>query len=225
MRAWGSVADMKNENFSEGVRKTPADAQNEKSSVAEAVAAVREIATEDEVRAQLLALDEDALYRLELRAVGYRRMLPRQDVEELVNETLRRALEGCRKWPKDVPFMAFLFESMRSIAWEFLKRNRREVSDSQIGADNDDEENASYLERRPAEVGDPDDAARLALFADEVERMFSDDDDVMAVIIGRVEGLSAAETRERFELTPHTFEAAQKRLRRGVLAGRLDGWR
>ena len=75
-------------------------------------------------------LDEDALYRLELGAAGYRRMLPRQDVEELVNETLRRALEGCRKWPKDVPFMAFLFESMRSIAWEFLKRNRREVPDS-----------------------------------------------------------------------------------------------
>jgi hypothetical protein len=55
--------------------------------------------------------------------------------------------------------------------------------------------------------------------------MFSDDDDVMAVIIGRVEGLSAAETRERFDLTPAAFEAAQKRLRRGVLAGRLDGWR
>jgi DNA-directed RNA polymerase specialized sigma24 family protein len=222
MRAWGGVADMKNEILSEGVRKTPAGAQNEKSSAAEAV---REIATEDKVRAQLLAVDEDALYRLELGAAGYRRMLPRQDVEELVNETLRRALEGCRKWPKDVPFMAFLFESMRSIAWGFLKRNRREVPDSQIGVDNDDEENNSYLEGQPAEIGDPDDAARLALSADEVERMFGDDDDVMAVIIGRVEGLSAAETRERFDLTPAAFVAAQKRLRRGVLAGRLDGWR
>ena len=124
---------MKNENFSEGVRKTPASAQNEKSSSAGAIVSLREIATEDEVRAQLLALDDDALYRLELRVAGYRRMLPRQDVEELVNEALRRALEGCRKWPKDVPFMVFLFESMRSIAWEFLKQNRREVPDSQIG--------------------------------------------------------------------------------------------
>jgi DNA-directed RNA polymerase specialized sigma24 family protein len=153
-------------------------------------------------------------------------MLPRQDVEELVNETLRRALDGDRKWPKDVPFIAFLLESMRSIAWEFRKQNRREIPASQVGPpDNDNEESDGYLERQPAEVGAPDDAARLALFVDEVERMFGDDDDVMAVIIGRVEGLSAAETRERFDLTPTAFEAAQKRLRRGVLAGKLDGWR
>jgi DNA-directed RNA polymerase specialized sigma24 family protein len=216
---------MKDENFRAGVRKPPADAQNEGRPSA-AVAALREIATEDEVRALLLALDDDALHRLELSAARYRRMLPRQDVEELVNETLRRALDGDRKWPKDVPFIAFLLESMRSIAWEFRKQNRREIPASQVGPpDSDNEESDGYLERQPAEVGDPDDAARLALFVDEVERMFGDDDDVMAVIIGRVEGLSAAETRERFDLTPTAFEAAQKRLRRGVLAGKLDGWR
>jgi hypothetical protein len=45
------------------------------------------------------------------------------------------------------------------------------------------------------------------------------------VIIGRVEGLSAAETREKFEMTATAFGTAQKRLRRAVLAGRLDGWR
>jgi DNA-directed RNA polymerase specialized sigma24 family protein len=146
-------------------------------------------------------------------------------VEELVNETLRRVLETDRKWRKDQPFMAFLFLSMRSIAWEFLKQNRREVPASQIRANNDKEENDGYLESQPAEVGDPEPAARHALFADEIERMFSDDDDVMAVIIGRVEGLSSAETRERFDLTSTAFETAQKRLRRAVLAGKLDDWR
>jgi DNA-directed RNA polymerase specialized sigma24 family protein len=219
---------MTNENFSEAVRKTPARAQKEERPPAETVAAVREIATEDEVRAQLLALDDDALHRLELGAARYRRMLPRQDVEELVNETLRRALERDRKWRKDQPFMAFLFLSMRSIAWEFLKQNQREVPASQIGVnndDNDDEENDDYLERQPAEVGDPEAAACHVLFVDEIERMFRDDDDVMAVIIGRVEGLSSVETRERFDLTPTAFETAQKRLRRAVLAGKLDDWR
>lgn len=216
---------MTNENFSEAVRKTPDGAQKEERPSAETVAAVGEIATEDEVRAQLLALDDDALHRLELGAARYRRMLPRQGVGELVNETLRRALERDRKWRKDQPFMAFLFLSMRSIAWEFLKQNQREVPASQIGANNDDEENDGYLERQPAEVGDPEAAAHHALFVNEIERMFSDDDDVMAVIIGRVEGLSSAETRERFDLTPTAFETAQKRLRRAVLAGKLDDWR
>jgi DNA-directed RNA polymerase specialized sigma24 family protein len=193
---------------------------------AEAGDAVKEIATEDEVRAALLALGDDALQGLELRAAGYRRLLPPKDVEELVGETLRRLLDGCRKWPKDVPFMAFLLQSMRSIAWEVGKRNRREIPDSRMGsANDDDEESDSFLQAQPAEGGDPADAVALVRFAADVEGMFGDDDDVMAVIIGRIEGLSAAETRERFELSPQAFAAAQKRLWRGVVAGKLDGWR
>ena len=120
--------------------------------------------------------------------------------------------------------MAFLFETMRSIASEWLKRNRREVPDSQVGTGNNGEDD-SYLERQPATGGGPEDAALFAKFADAVEAMFANDDDVMAVIIGRVEGLSAAETREKFEMTATAFGTAQKRLRRAVLAGRLDGWR
>lgn len=187
---------------------------------------MKEIATEDEVRAALLALGDDALEVLTLRAAGYRRLLPPEDVEDLVGETLQRVLDGCRKWPKDVPFMAFLLQTMRSIAWEYGKRNRREIPDSRIGsANDDDEESESFIEAQPAEGGDPADAVALFRFAEDVERMFGDDDDVMAVIIGRVEGLSAAETRERFEMTPQAFAAAQKRLWRGVVAGKLDGWR
>jgi DNA-directed RNA polymerase specialized sigma24 family protein len=225
MRGTGNVADMIDENFCEGVRKPAGGAQDEKNAPAEVVAAVRDIATEDEVRAALFALDDDALGRLELRAAAYRRMLPAEDVEELVGETLRRVLDTCRKWPKHLPFMAFLFECVRSLAWEFGKRNRREIPESRLdGGDGDEDEN-SYLERQPAAGDDPEDATRVARFAGEVEHMFEHDDDVMAVIIGRVEGLSADETRERFDMTTKAFEAAQKRLRRAVLAGRLDGWR
>lgn len=186
---------------------------------------MRDIASEDEVRAALFALNDHALGWLELRAGAYRRILPAEDVEELVNETLLRVLNGCRKWPKDVPFLAFIFECMRSLAWEFGKRNRREIPESRFGGADGVEEEESYLDTQPAAGGDPEDATRVARFAGEVERMFEQDDNVMAIIIGRIEGLSADETRERFDMTTKAFEAAQKRLRRSVLAGRLDGWR
>jgi DNA-directed RNA polymerase specialized sigma24 family protein len=213
MRVRDGIADMKTEIFSQDVRKAPAAAQQEEKRLAETPAGARDIASEDEVRSQLLALDDDALDRLEVRAAAYRRILTQQDVDDLVNEALRRVLDGCRKWPKDVAFMAF------------RKRNRREVPDSQIGTSDDGEDDDSYLERQPAAGGGPEDAAVFAKFADAVEEMFANDDDVMAVIIGRVEGLSAAETREKFEMTVTAFETAQKRLRRAALAGRLDGWR
>jgi DNA-directed RNA polymerase specialized sigma24 family protein len=225
MRGTDNVADMTDENFTAGVRKPAAGAQNEKNAPAEVVAAVRDIANEDDVRAALFALDDDALDRLELRAAAYRQMLPAEDVQELVNETLRRVLDGCRTWPKNVPFMAFLFECMRSLAWQFGKRNRREIPESRLGGADADEEDESYLDMQPPVGGDPEDATRVARFAGEVERMFEQDDEVMAIIIGRIEGLSADETRERFDMTTKVFEAAQKRLRRAVLAGRLDSWR
>jgi RNA polymerase sigma factor (sigma-70 family) len=225
MRVRGGIADMKTEIFPEDVRTAPAAAQQEEKCLAETPAGARDIASEDEVRAKLLALDDDAMGRLELKAATYRRMLPQQDVDDLVNEALRRVLDGCRKWPKDVAFMAYLFQTMRSIASEWWKRNRREVPDSQIGTGNNGEEDDSYLERQPAADGGPEDAALFAKFSDAVEAMFANDDDVMVVIIGRVEGLSAAETREKFEMTATAFGTAQKRLRRAVLTGRLDGWR
>ena len=50
MRGTGNVADMIDENFCEGVRKPAGGAQDEKNAPAEVVAAVRDIATEDEVR-------------------------------------------------------------------------------------------------------------------------------------------------------------------------------
>ena len=122
--------------------------------------------------------------------------------------------------------MAFLLQTLRSIAWEYGKRNRREIPDSRIGNAHDaEEESESFIEAQPAEGGDPADAVALLRFAEDVERMFGDDDDVMAVIIGRVEGLSAAETRERFDMTLQAFAAAQKRLWRGAVAGKMDGWR
>jgi len=227
MRRRGKIADVTAKNFSEDVRSTPAGAQNPERPPAEATGAVKEIATEDDVRAALLALGDDALEVLALRAAAYRRLLPPEDVEDLVGETLRRVLDGCRKRPKDVPLMAFLLQTMRSIAWEYGKRNRREIPDSRIGNtnDDDDEESDSFLDAQPADGGDPADAVALLRFAEDVERLFGDDDDVMAVIIGRVEGLSSAETRERFDMTPQAFAAAQKRLWRGVVAGKLDGWR
>lgn len=226
MRVGGDVADMPENKFSESVSKPAAGAQNQGGFPVRHDAAVREIATETEVREQLFALDDDALRALHLSVAKYRWLLglPQEDVEELVNETFQRVLSGDRKWAKDVAFMAFLLQAMRSIAWEVFTRNQREVPESRIVTQASEDEEESYLEQHPAENGGPEDAARFARFANAVEGFFKDDDEVMAVIIGRVEGLSEAETREQFGMTQAAFRAAQKRLLR-ARAGKLGDWR
>src|SRR4051794_5354475 len=97
MRRRGRVADMMAENFFQDVRSGSAGAQNPGRPPAEVTGVVKEIATEEEVRAALLALGDDGLELLELRAAGYRRLLPPGDVEDLVGEALRRGPPG---WPE-----------------------------------------------------------------------------------------------------------------------------
>lgn len=217
---------MTTNNFSDSVRVTPSAAPNRgKAPAVVPLTASAEIASEDEVREHLLELDDDALYRLEVAAARYRRALPKHDVEELVNEALQRALDGRRKWRRDVAFMAFMLETMRSIASEWLKRNLRDVPDSQIGVSSgEDDEGESFLERQSTAEGDPEAAARFRDVADRLERVFgSGDDEVMGVVLGRIEGLSPAETQKEFNMTPKAYAAAQKRLRRAAVAGNLDG--
>lgn len=224
MRAGDLLADMKTENFSEGVRSAPAAAHERQEAAVIPTEADEDVACEDEVRERLLSLDEAALNQLYAATVRYRLFLPKEDVDDLVNEAIQRVLDGRRKWPRTVDFMAFLLETMRSVASEWAKRNRRTVPESRLNPDGEDGgEEKSFLERQPASNSDPEADVAFREFADRIEKVFGEDDEVMTVIIARVEGLTPAETQKDFNMTASAYAAAQKRLRRAVLAGNMDG--
>ena len=114
---------------------------------------------------------------------------------------------------------------MRSVAWEWLQKSRRRaIPESRLGrldaSDSDDDE--GYIERHPASGSGPDGLARVADIIKHVETVFGDDDAVTAIILGRVEGMSSEDVQKEFGITPNQYAAAQKRLRRAVLAGRMD---
>jgi DNA-directed RNA polymerase specialized sigma24 family protein len=178
----------------------------------------------DEALACLDVLTNKDFLALETASHKYRRWLG-EDADELLGEAVQRLLDGRRKWPRGVELAPFLAEVMRSIAWEWLgKSRRRAIPESRLAAPtgDDPEDEESYIERQAAPTPGADEQTKVREIGGRIEAVFGDDEAITAILIGRVENISPAETQEAFGITPNQYAAAQKKLRRAVLAGRPD---
>ncbi|WP_382322381.1 hypothetical protein ACFJGX_05515 [Hydrogenophaga sp. UC242_50] len=142
-----------------------------------------------------------------LRALG----LPAMSWEDLLHEALYRALAGARLWPLNVSLVAFLAQTMRSIASEERARTAKEpVEQLAVGAD---DEGPSAVETVADEqTPETELAARQAIR--QVEAMFAADPQALHVIHGLAEGLTPTETQARSGMTPVQYASAQKRIQR-----------
>jgi hypothetical protein len=149
-----------------------------------------EHASTEEALACLDGLTEEEWLALETASDKYRLWLPSEDVDELMGEAVQRVLDGRRKWPRRVELAPFLVEVMRSIASEWLGKNRRRaVPESRVAQDaSDDAEDAEgYIDRHAAPGPGTDGQTRLREIVERVENAFGNDDAVTAILIGRVE--------------------------------------
>ena len=96
-----------------------------------------EIATIEECIGALRALSASDLQQLNnsarMRAAG----LELLEGDDLVNEAIARLLSGSRRWPRKVPLVAFLLQTMRSIAnshWKRLERPKEVRESALVGA-------------------------------------------------------------------------------------------
>ena len=170
-------------------------------------------ANRQEVEASLAGLTDDELIKLkriaQLRAHG----LVSMDWNDLLQEAIARTLAGSRVWPKDVPLLAFLAQTMRSIAneaWLNFDRSGERPSAA-------DSEESRLLELAASEI-DPEREAAAADALRHVLSIFTDDPDAMAVLAGLADGLSPSEVQQMGQLTPLRYAAAQKRIRRRLVS-------
>ena len=95
-------------------------AESEHASPDEAAIALEQLGPADRIRLQQLA--RNRLYGLN------------SQWEDLLQEALARILDGTRKWPRNVPIIAFVAGVMRSLAGEYWKEQRQIRSDDQTGS-------------------------------------------------------------------------------------------
>lgn len=167
--------------------------------------------TVDATRA-IQALSDTDLVRLRALAQLWSRGLPGGiGWADVLNEAILRVLDGSRRWPADVPLLAFLSGVMRSICDDHWRRRRREPRAETDGFGLSVEDTAPDPERTLA--------AAQALV--EVHRLFAHDHCALKIISGLADGLTASEICRHYAITERDYDTARKRMRRALLRGGL----
>lgn len=173
-------------------------------------------ASEEETALAFAALSTADYVRLgriaQLRARG----LPEVDWRDLVQEATERTLSGSRRWPLDVPFLAFLAETVRSVASEAWRRRARERTRTASA----EPEALDQLEAVADDAPDPERAAVARDLAERLSALFADDPQAHALLSGMAEGLSPSELASRLGVEARTYDTVRRRMRRKL--ARLD---
>jgi DNA-directed RNA polymerase specialized sigma24 family protein len=134
---------------------------------------------------------------------------------ELIHEAVCRALTGARNCPRDVPFMAFLAETLRSIASHDRKQRRRSESLATDSRDTD-----------PHAPSPEDDLMQkqAAAAVQAIHGCFDDDPEAQLVLLGLQDGLRGAALREATGLDQGQLDYAIKRIRTKMRKTYPQGW-
>ena len=179
-------------------------------------------ATTAEVAAALVALSGADLVRLkriaQLRSTG----LSPVNWEDLVNEAVARSLAGARAWPRSIPFIAFLAQTIRSIASEERRRLDHEQTcvEADLRSGEDDDQPIAGLAVNHI-TPERELIARKTL--KDIENLFHDDQEAKSILHGFGQGATPEQIQASAALTPTQYASAQRRIRRRLaryLAGK-----
>jgi len=158
----------------------------------------------------LHALSDADLVRLKALARLWSRGLPvGLGWADVLNEAIVRVLDGSRPWPAGVPLLAFLSGIMRSICDDHWRRLRREA----LTRRGDVADLAATAEDAPG----PERTLAAAQALGEIDRLFAGDLQVLKIIAGLSEGLTASEICRLYEMTERDYDTARKRMRRALV--------
>lgn len=188
--------------------------------------------TIEDFRQAYECLTNDELYRLHKLARALLAGTEYSDPQELLNETLVRTLRAAngekgRRWPKSVPFVAFIGQTMKGLADDSLNSSyikqtqemealatEKLAADEAIGGHDHAHADVVALAIEAGENSDTRD--RAIQDAARIDAHFADDDEVGWLVMGHKDGLKAAEIRDLSGMDQTQYETARRRFRRGL---------
>lgn len=170
-------------------------------SIKELASALTALSTADLLRVKQIA---------KLRCVG----LNSVTWEDLINEAVTRALSGTRRWPRTVPFVAFLAQTIRSVASEEWRRHDHEQTTLETDLGFDGTETSITLADFAVDLIDPEREVIARKTLGDIEVLFLDDNEAWAILRGFAEGVTPEQIQSSESLTKTQYASAQKRIRR-----------
>ena len=189
-------------------------------------------ATPEDVRQAIEALSKEESYRLRKAADiligGTEYQAPLEIINEAIVRTISAANGGNgRHWPKDVPFMAYMIQTMRGLANDSRESSAQSKTDRieamAVDGLSADEVLGQLEHCHPdivttvielEEFQERQDRAKAV--ADKIDAHFAGDSEITWIIMGNKDGQSAAEIRELAEMTETQYNTARRRFRRGL---------
>jgi DNA-directed RNA polymerase specialized sigma24 family protein len=159
------------------------------------------------------------LYEIERIAVRGTDLSP----GDLLHEALSAAIMGDRNCPRDVPFMAFIVETMRSIASHHREKRRGEPTDGGAAPE--------AQEARPvfsAAASDPEQTLIERESADTVGAIhdcFEGDEQAQMVVLGWSDGYRGKDLRDFVGVDQTALDYIIKRIRRTMAKRYPNGWK
>lgn len=191
----------------------------------------RKLATPEDVADAVDGLTAEDHVRLFKAAATCLGGTPYKSAEELVaaavSQTyLSAAGDPGRRWPRDVPFIAFMVKTIRGLASDSRKSAswRRTDRIDDLLAEGDERDplgtHGHYVQSVEDEVLDEQEQQEQSARNDDVlrkiEEFFKGDDDVQAIMMQIEDGLSPKQVQEMFAMSEVKYETARRRLRRGM---------
>ena len=179
--------------------------------------AQREIATREECAEALGLLSDEDYVRLEkiarLRVVGLHAVAWR----DLLHDAIERLLDGRRRWPRYVPLVVFLRETMRSIASDHWRRldGPVVVAESEMGTD--DETDGRPVANAVDEAADPERRASAEETIRRIEDAFVGDGKALRVLAAMAKGQSPREIQQEIGMDETQYASTRRRIRRRLL--------
>lgn len=155
--------------------------------------------------------------------------------DELYNEAVKRAMNAAvgqkgRKWPKNVPFVAFMIKTMQGLSDDSMNSSAQRLT---VSADAMALEGSTVDEALGAIPGrgyHHGDVVAMAVEAQErqesyeaakpdadaIDAFFAGDDEVGYLIMGKKDDMKPAEVREISGMTQIQYDTAKRRFRRGL---------
>ena len=174
----------------------------------------RDMATREECAEALRALSDEDYERLEkiarLRVIGLHAVAWR----DLLHDALERLLDGRRRWPRNVPLVVFLRETMRSIASDHWRRldGPVVVAESEMGADGD--AGGGAVASAADETAQPERRASAEETLARIEATFEGDAEALRVLAAMASGRSPKEIQQEIGIDETRYASTLRRIRR-----------
>jgi DNA-directed RNA polymerase specialized sigma24 family protein len=181
-------------------------------------------ASKEQVVSAVKGIEDADLVRLkriaQMRAIGLQGM----EWRDLLNEAIARAIGGSRLWPLEVPFIAFLAQTMRSIANEQWRR----IHESPVQLESDlplqsSNGPSSAIDSFAIDQIDPQRHALANSALREVLKLFGNDKVALEILGGIGDGMSPKEIQKQLNLTETDYDSARKRIRRSLAKAFSEG--